>query len=76
MFRITASFNVKYVSFCFVLELVISTHIVQGCFAGHDDVITWKQFSALLAFCLGNPWVTDEFSSQRASNADFYVSLM
>ena len=24
----------------------------------HDDVIKWKQISALLGFCAGNSWVT------------------
>ena len=32
-----------------------------------------ETFSVLLALCAGNSPVTDEFPSQRASNADFDV---
>ena len=35
-----------------------------------------EAFSALLVLCVGNSLVTSEFSSQRASNADFDVSLI
>ena len=35
-----------------------------------------EAFSALLAVYAGNSSVTGEFPSQRASNADLYVSLM
>ena len=43
--------------------------------------ITWwrhqlETFSVLLALCPGNSQVTGDFQSQRASNADFDVSLM
>ena len=31
----------------------------------HDDVIKWKQFSALLAFCAGNSPVSGDFPAQR-----------
>ena len=31
----------------------------------YDDVIKWKHFFALLAFCAGKSPVTDEFSGQR-----------
>ena len=42
----------------------------------YGDVINWKFFSTFLAFCAGNSPVTGEFPSQRASNTDFYVSMM
>ena len=35
-----------------------------------------KAFSASLALCEGNSPVTDEFSSQRATNVELHVSLM
>ena len=57
----------------------------------HDDIMKWKHFlhcrlffrgihvvvisGALLALCEGNPPVTGEFPSQRASNADWLIDL-
>ena len=41
----------------------------------HDDVIKWRLFSALLAFCAGNSPVTGEFPSQRASDAELWHFL-
>ena len=40
---------------------------------GHDDVIKWKHFSALLALCAGNSPVTSEFPSQRPVTRSFDV---
>ena len=40
---------------------------------GHDDVIKWKLFSALLAFCAGNSPVTGEFPAQRPVTRSFDV---
>ena len=34
------------------------------------DVTTWKTFRNTLVFCVGNPPVTGQLSSQRASNGD------
>ena len=39
----------------------------------HDDVIKWKPFSALLAFCAGDSPVTSEFSAQRPVTRSFDV---
>ena len=39
----------------------------------HDDIIKWKTFSALLAICVGNSPVTDEFPTQRPVMRSFDV---
>ena len=53
-----------------VTQLHISSHI------SHDDVITMKTFSALLALCVGNSPVNGEFPSQRPVTRSFDVSLI
>ena len=44
----------------------------------HDDRLQMEAFYALATACtfVGNSPVTGEFPSQRASNADFHVSLV
>ena len=51
------------------------TAIMEAIFeyTSHDDVIRWKLFSALLAFCAGNSPVTGEFPSQRPATRGFDV---
>ena len=39
----------------------------------YDDVIKWKLFPALQAFCAGNSPVTGEFPSQRPVTRSFDV---
>ena len=39
----------------------------------HDDVITWKHFPSLLAFCVGNSLVTGEFPAQKPVTRSFEV---
>ena len=41
--------------------------------SGHDEVIKWKHFPALLAFCAGNSPVTREFPTQRPVTRSFDV---
>ena len=40
---------------------------------GHDNVIKWKHFSALLALCAGNSPVIGEFPSQRPLTRSYDV---
>ena len=53
---------------------------LYGVTIGPNYVSWWSHqmeaFSELLALCVENSPVTDEFLSQKASNADFDVSLM
>ena len=39
----------------------------------HDDVIKWKNFAALLAFCAGNSAVTGELPAQMPATRSFDV---
>ena len=48
----------------------LSSRAFERC---HDDVIKWKQFTALLPLCEGNPPVTDGFPSQRTVTRSFDV---
>ena len=50
---------------------------VHPCLLGvsHDDVIKWKLFSALLAFCAGNSPVYGEFPAQRPVTRSFDIFL-
>ena len=41
--------------------------------SSYDDVIKWKYFPVLLAFCAGNSPVTGEFPSQRPVTQSYDV---
>ena len=63
-----------------ILQTVLYTK-VSACAVITKCVFTmtsskWKFFSALLALYAGNSRLTSKFPTQRASNADFDVSLM
>ena len=48
----------------FTQDKIKSLSALVGLCMGHDDIIKWKHFFALLAFCAGNSLVTGEFLAQ------------
>ena len=61
-------------------SVIFSRPVYSSALYAHEVFVAWKRhqmetFSAQLALCEENSPVTGEFASQRASNADFVVSL-
>ena len=57
----------------FCIIYLLCCPVITKSFSSYDDVIKWKLFSALLAFCAGNSPVTGEFRAQRQVTRSFDV---